>query len=156
MTVYTAAPVSTRVECPKYVVIPALGYGLEVPLVVRMLDPESIGMARLLRPGEVIPYGAQPVLLCPTTAYGAVCLEHTMRSWSPHVPRPWLVLVADAPAPPAAAARYRFRALRSRLVGVTTIPYLPALRGAESAEAAMQHKDVQAAGVHLRRQIERG
>lgn len=140
---------------PRYAVLatPTLG-GLEAPVVVCMLDPHRTGTARLLAPGEPIPYGAQPVLLCPTTVYGAICLEHAVRSWSPHIPRPWLVLVPDAPARPPLGVRYRITALKARLAGVATLPYLPALRTAETADAAMSDKKAQAAAQRLRRCLE--
>ncbi|MFJ4622555.1 hypothetical protein [Streptomyces sp. NPDC088812] len=119
-----------------------------------MLDSEGGGQARLLHPGESVPYGALPVLLAETTVYGAVCVEHMVRTWSTALPRPWLVLISDAPARPVPAARYRFRALRSRLAGTATVPYLPVLRTVESADEALQDKHVQAAAERLRRQME--
>ncbi|MFI6209165.1 hypothetical protein ACIBAI_22625 [Streptomyces sp. NPDC051041] len=118
-----------------------------------MLDPDGAGAARMLHPQEPIPYGALPVLLAETTVYGAVCVEHMLRSWTTALPRPWLVLVADAPVRPVPAARYRFRALQARLAGTATVPYLPVLRTVESADQALEHKDVQAAAVRLRRQM---
>lgn len=119
-----------------------------------MLDPEASGAARMLQPGESLPYGARPVLLAGTTVYGAVSVEHMLRGWTTALPRPWLVLIADAPIRPVPAARYRFRALQSRLAGTATVPYLPVLRGVEGADEAMKDKDVQAAAVKLRRDME--
>lgn len=111
-------------------------------------------MARVLQPGEPIPYGTRPVLIAETTVYGAVCVEHALRAWNSAVPRPWLVLVSDAPAAPVADARYRIRALRGRLAGVARVPYLPVLRAVEGADAALEHKDVKTAAAKLRRQME--
>ncbi|MBW1603520.1 hypothetical protein JJV70_15690 [Streptomyces sp. JJ66] len=142
---------------PRYVLIPVHGYGIAVATVARMLDVEGNGVARVLAPNEAIPYGAQPVLLAETTVYGAVCVERLLQAWGSAVhrpPKPWLVLVSDAPARPAAPARYRFRALHERVVGVARIPYLPSLRTVEDAEAALEHKDVQIAAAKLRRQLE--
>ncbi|WP_374987229.1 hypothetical protein, partial [Streptomyces fradiae] len=85
------------------------------------------GRARVLAPGEVLPYGAAPVLVSDTTLYGATRLEQTLLRWGP-LPRPWLVLVSDAPARPVQDARFLVRALEGRLAGVARVPYLPVLR----------------------------
>ncbi|MFJ7242638.1 hypothetical protein ACIQWB_36710 [Streptomyces olivaceus] len=119
-----------------------------------MLDPDGAGVARLLHPSEPIPYGALPVLLAETTVYGASCVEHMLRAWSTGLPRPWLVLVSDAPARPVPAARYRIRALEGRLAGVARVPYLPVLRTVEGADEALEYKNVRAAAETLRRQME--
>ncbi|MFC7872012.1 hypothetical protein ACFUS2_12800 [[Kitasatospora] papulosa] len=138
----------------KYAVIPVNGFGIAVATAVRMLDPDDQGAARVLPTGEQIPYGASPVLIVDSTVYGLVCVEQMLRGWHASLPRPWLVLVSDAPAPPVTAARYRTRALGSRLAGTVRIPYLPCLRTVESAEEALTHKDVQTAAARLRREIE--
>ncbi|MET7887811.1 hypothetical protein [Streptomyces avermitilis] len=138
----------------RYALIPVHGYGIAVATAARMLDPDGSGAARLLHPNEGVPYGSRPVLLAETTVYGATCVEHMMRNWSTALPRPWLVLISDAPAPAVPAARYRFRALGSRLAGTATVPYLPVLRTVEGADEALEHKDVKAAAQKLRRQIE--
>jgi hypothetical protein len=129
------------------------GYGIAVATVVHMLDAEGRGAARVLAPQEQIPYGAQPVLVAESTVYGAVCVERMLHGWGT-LPRPWLVLVADAPVAAPPAARYRVRALKERLAGVSQLPYLPVLRAVEGAEEALQYKDVRAAGEKLRRQME--
>ncbi|MFH8242634.1 hypothetical protein ACSLFT_22485 [Streptomyces sp. G6] len=138
----------------RYALIPVHGYGIAGAVVARMLDPETGGAARLLHPHEQVPYGARPVLLAETTVYGASCVEHMLREWTAGLPRPWLVLISDAPARPVAAARYRIRALGGRLAGVSRVPYLPVLRTVESVDEAVEHKDVAAAAVKLRRQME--
>ncbi|WP_158939369.1 hypothetical protein [Streptomyces sp. NRRL S-87] len=117
-----------------------------------MLDAGR-AQARILAPGESLPYGAQPVLLAETTVYGATCVEGMLRQWGP-LPKPWLVLVADAPTRPVAEARYLVRALQARLAGVATVPYLPMLRAVRDPEQAMEHKDVLAAAEKLRRTLE--
>ncbi|MGY5099486.1 hypothetical protein [Streptomyces sp. 900105245] len=138
----------------KYALIPVHGYSIAEATVAAMLDPETTGEARMLGPGESLPYGAVPVLLAGTTVYGAVAVERMLRDWTTALPRPWLVLIADAPARPAPAARYRFRALESRLAGTATVPYLPVLRTVEGPEDALQDKHVRAAAEKLRRQME--
>ncbi|MFI9801942.1 hypothetical protein [Streptomyces sp. NPDC052302] len=130
------------------------GYGIAVATVARMLDPDGRGAARVMAVGETIPYGVQPVLVADTTVYSATSLEEMLRHWGPR-PRPWLVLVADAPARPVAQARYLVRALEGRLAGTARVPYLPVLRAVAGPEEALQHKDVQAAAAKLRRALER-
>ncbi|MGZ3103482.1 hypothetical protein [Streptomyces sp. H72] len=144
-----SAPVGLR-----HALIPVHGYGIAGAVVSRMLDPQGEGTARLLHPNESIPYGALPVLLAETTVYGASCVEQMLRNWTSGLPRPWLVLVSDAPVRPVPAARYRVRALESRLAGVARVPYLPVLRTVEGADEALEHKDVRAAAEKLRRQME--
>ncbi|WP_345695767.1 hypothetical protein [Kitasatospora terrestris] len=111
--------------------------------------------ARGLHPGEPIPFGLQPVLVSPTTVYGTVLVETILRGWPPAgLPRPWLVLLADIPAKPASAARYRLRVLSSRLAGTVALPYLPALRAVERPEDALNDPTVARAAAQLRRQLE--
>jgi hypothetical protein len=149
----TTTPAAGPAVGPRYVLIPATGVSVAVAAVAAMLDPENRGRARVLGPQEYIPYGAQPVLVADTTVFGAVRVEEMLRGWGP-VPRPWLVLVADAPARPAPAARYRIRALEGRVVGVARVPYLPVLRAVEDAREALEHRAVSAAAQKLRRQME--
>ncbi|WP_392892929.1 hypothetical protein [Streptomyces sp. LN699] len=138
----------------RYALIPAHGHGIAVATVARMLDGEGGGdRARVLSPSESIPYGAQPVLLAESTVYGMSCVEQLLQQWGP-LPRPWLVLVSDAPARPVPDARYLVRALGSRLAGVAQVPYLPVLRAVKSPDEALEHKDVLAAADKLRRTME--
>ncbi|MFD4865270.1 hypothetical protein [Streptomyces sp. NPDC058412] len=119
-----------------------------------MLDGDAGGeRARVLAPSESIPYGAQPLLLAESTVYGLTCVEQLLQRWGP-LPKPWLVLVSDAPARPVSDARYLLRALGGRLAGVATVPYLPVLRAVKGPDEAMEHKDVLAAAARLRRTIE--
>lgn len=131
------------------------GYDISTATVARMLDENGDGRAaRILHSGQPVSFGSQPVIVAPTTAFAALSVEHLVRSWHAGVPRPWLVLVADVPAPEAPAARFRLRALESRLAGVARVPYLPVLRAVEGPEEALRHKDVKAAAEKLRRQLE--
>jgi hypothetical protein len=138
----------------RYALIPVHGYGIAVATVARMLDPTGAGTARVVHPSESIPYGSTPVLLAETTVYGAVCVENMLREWTTALPRPWLVLVADAPVKAVPAARYRFRALEARVLGTVHMPYLPVLRAVTGPDEALEYKDVLAAAEKLRRQME--
>lgn len=139
---------------PFYALIPVHATGIAAATVCRMLDPGGADTARVLGAGAPIPVGTHPVLISDTSVYGAMCVESMLRGWHPQVPRPWLVLVADAPAPPAPAARYRIRALQGRVLGVAQLPYLPTLRMVEGPEAALEHHDVKTAAAKLRRTME--
>ncbi|WP_330335803.1 hypothetical protein OHS33_39410 (plasmid) [Streptomyces sp. NBC_00536] len=123
--------------------------------VARMLDGDAAAgeRARVLGPAEAIPYGAQPVLLAETTVYGIKRVEDLLQRWG-SLPKPWLVLISDAPARPVPDARYLVRALEGRLAGVARVPYLPVLRAVRDPDEALEYKDVQAAAHGLRRKIE--
>lgn len=69
--------------------------------------------------------------------------------------RPLLLLVADAPLPDPALVAYRIDALRSRVRAVITVPYLPALRGADRAADLAQHRKVRAAAAQLAEDLQR-
>ncbi|MEW1926421.1 hypothetical protein [Streptomyces sp. NPDC088360] len=148
---------TTHASALKYGIVPVQGEGLLSATVSRMLDADD-GTGRLSRslmPGEPLPLGALAVLVADTTVYGTLRVEQLLRQWDPRVPRPWLVWVADAPARPAPAARFRIRALQARLAGVSQLPYLGVLRMVETPDEAMADKDVQSAAATLRRAIER-
>ncbi|WP_455355940.1 hypothetical protein [Streptomyces sp. SYSU K217416] len=120
-----------------------------------MLDGDAGGArARVLAPGEYIPYAAAPVLVADTTLHGATRVEETLLRWGP-LPKPWLVWVADAPARPVQDARFLIRALEGRLAGVAKVPYLPVLRAVKGPDEALEYKDVQSAAEKLRRTMER-
>ncbi|MGW6651248.1 hypothetical protein ACWGA4_15695 [Streptomyces rubiginosohelvolus] len=120
-----------------------------------MLDGDANGArARILAPGEPIPYAVAPVLVADTTLHAAVRAQETLLRWGER-PRPWLVLVADAPARPVQDARYLIRGLGNRLAGVARVPYLPVLRAVKGAEEALEYKDVRAAAEKLRAAMEK-
>ncbi|MEV0990960.1 hypothetical protein [Streptomyces sp. NBC_01006] len=150
-------PATDRPQEPglRYALILAAGWSIAKGLVQPMLADQDEDSARFLAPGEALPMGATPVVIADTTVSNSVCVEHLLRdTWSVHLPRPWLVLVADAPAPPPVAARYRIRALGARVIGTAYVPYLPVLRTVETAAEAMEHKDVRAAARKLRSALE--
>ncbi|MEU9535814.1 hypothetical protein AB0D00_26340 [Streptomyces sp. NPDC048213] len=149
-----ANPVNVKAVGPKYALIPVQGTGIAVAVAAWLLDDGAGGArARALESQEPLPFGAQPVLLAESTVYGVTGVEQMLRHWGP-LPKPWLVLVADAPVRPVADARYLVRALEGRLAGVTTFPYLPVLRTVKGPAEALEFKDVQAAGRKLRRAME--
>ncbi|MFE1028322.1 hypothetical protein ACFW5I_27770 [Streptomyces sp. NPDC058818] len=138
----------------RYALMPLDGTGIAVATVAAMLDNGAGGAAaRVLAPGEVLPYGTVPVVVTDTTVYGVQRLEEALLRWGP-LPKPWLVWVADAPARPVQDARFTVRALEGRLAGVARLPYLPVLRAVKGPDEALEYKDVQTAAARLRRTIE--
>src|SRR5690606_18276717 len=138
----------------RYALMPVDGNGIAVATVAAMLDNDAGGAtARVLAPGEVLPYGTVPVLVTDTTVYGVTRLEETLLRWGP-LPKPWLVWVADAPTRPVQDARFTIRALEGRLAGVARLPYLPVLRAVKGPDEALEYKDVQTAAARLRRPVE--
>ncbi|MFE0845879.1 hypothetical protein [Streptomyces rochei] len=138
----------------RYALMPVDGNGIAVATVAAMLDNGAGGAAaRVLAPGEVLPYGTVPVVVTDTTVFGVQRLEETLLRWGP-LPKPWLVWVADAPTRPVQDARFTVRALAGRLAGVAKLPYLPVLRAVTGPDEALEHKDVQTAAAKLRRTIE--
>ncbi|WP_152626624.1 hypothetical protein [Streptacidiphilus carbonis] len=150
------APIYQPLAALKYALTPVHGHDIAVATVALMLDgvDGAGGRARVLHPGEPVPFGAQPVLVAPSTVYATVLIENLLRQWPAHVPKPWLVLVADVPAAPAPAARYRLRALSARLAGIALVPYLPVLRTVEGPGDAIQDADVIRAAAKLCRRLE--
>lgn len=138
---------------PRYALVPVHGYDIVAATVLFMIDDGQGGTAVASGMGYEIPFGAQPVLVAPSTVYAMAGVAHALRTWPAQTPRPWLVLVADVPAAPAPAARFRIRSLRGRLAGVVHVPYLPVLRAAEGPEEAMKDKSVRRAAENLRREL---
>ncbi|MFD7915158.1 hypothetical protein ACFV30_31295 [Streptomyces sp. NPDC059752] len=151
----TSIPATHPPVALQYALIPVHGHGIAVATVARMLDGDAADgeRARVLGPADSIPYGAQPVLLADTTVYGVKRVEELLLRWG-SLPKPWLVLISDAPARPVPDARYLVRALEGRLAGVARVPYLPVFRAVEDPDEALEYKDVQAAAQGLRRKIE--
>lgn len=151
----TSTPSTGRPVALRYALMPVDGNGIAVATVAAMLDNDAGGTrARVLVPGEVLPYGTVPVVVTDTTLYGVTRLEETLLRWGP-LPKPWLVWVADAPTRPVQDARFLVRALEGRLAGVAKVPYLPVLRAVTGPDAALEYKDVQTAAEKLRRTMER-
>ncbi|MGY1548234.1 hypothetical protein [Streptomyces sp. MN6] len=150
----TTAPASGAPAELRYALMPLDGNGIALATVAAMLDNDAGGArARVLGPGQVLPYGTVPVLVTDTTVYGVTRLEETLLRWGP-LPKPWLVWVADAPTGPVQDARFMMRALEGRLAGVARLPYLPVLRAVAGPDEALEYADVQTAAEKLRRTIE--
>ncbi|WP_326655674.1 hypothetical protein [Streptomyces sp. NBC_01750] len=73
--------------------------------------------------------------------------------WHPTVPRPYLVIVRDAPLRLPRAVVYRRRAIGSRVLGIAEVPYLVRLREIDTPAEGLTHPAVQKAARNLRRQL---
>jgi hypothetical protein len=102
-----------------------------------------------LRVGDRLPADATPVLVTRSTAAGLAAVGDLLAAWHPDVPPPWLVVVADLPAPPPATVRYRVRALSGQVRGAVTVPYLWPLRAASRLDEVGETRAVRRAGREL-------
>jgi hypothetical protein len=95
------------------------------------------------------PAGAALLVVARTTASGTAAAAWHVT----HAPRParlHLVLVADAPAPPPLACRYRARALKGVVAAVTWVPWVWSLRAVDRVTDADDAQAVRRAAAALR------
>ncbi|MFI9203741.1 hypothetical protein [Streptomyces sp. NPDC053048] len=134
---------------PRFAVLGAHG-GAGVSTTVALLDPQQQGLAVELPSGAPLPPDHVPVVVVRSTAYGMRQVSHLLGHWHPGLGRPWLVVVRDAPLPQLPMVTYRLRALGSRVLGTVHVPYLAALRNAETPAEALHHRSVVKAAAALR------
>ena len=87
------------------------------------------------------------------TAFGLNQVGAYLGGWPAGLPRPWLVLVRDAPLPPPKPAVFRRRALGSRVLGVSVVPYLYQLRAVDTPEDGVRIRAVAQAARRLRAEL---
>jgi hypothetical protein len=145
-----ASPTMAR----RFAVIGAHG-GAGTSTVTAMLDPTRLGVAVEVSAG-VSAAGRHPVLVARGTAYGTARAAELMADWPPRWPRPWLVLVADAPGDPPPAARFRLRVLSGRLTGVARLSYLHRLRCVDDPLEALTDRRVARVAARLRTLLNTG
>ncbi|MFD0409955.1 hypothetical protein [Kitasatospora sp. NPDC127116] len=121
--------------------------------MTRLLDPADDGSAVELQAGSTLPPNYTPVVVTRSTAYGLKRTGELLNRWHPGTPRPYLVVVRDAPLRPPLPARYRTRALSARTLGVATVPYLYRLRLVDTPEEGLSHRPVARASSSLRSQL---
>lgn len=92
--------------------------------------------------GEHLPAGSLPALVVRSSASGMNAAAALLAQWHPEVPLPWLVVVADVPAPPPPPVRYRLRVVRGMAHATVDVPFLWPLRAADSAEEVATAKPV--------------
>lgn len=110
------------------------------------VEPGGADAAKLAERDRVV------VLVARSTAYGMAAAARRLTAW-PSSTLPWLVVVADAPAPPPVAARFRVRALRPRTAGIAQVPYLFPLRAVDHAAEVLDATSVSRAAVQLLRAL---
>jgi hypothetical protein len=148
MGTQTPAPVASR-PTHWFAVLGAHG-GAGTSTVTLLLDPDRSGAAIELAAGQQLPPHYTPVVVARSTAYGLHRTGELLERWHPGVPRPWLVIVRDAPIRPPLPVRYRTRALGARLLGTVHVPYLYRLRVVDTPADALSHRPVAKAGLALR------
>lgn len=124
--------------------------GAGMSTVVRLLDPQGQGWAVELSPGQHLPHNYIPVVVTRSTAYGLHRTQDLLNRWHPSIPRPWLVVIRDAPLRPPLPVRYRLRTVAPRTLGIAHVPYLYRLRLVDDPAEALTDTPVSKAGRELR------
>ena len=124
--------------------------GAGISTVVRLLDPQSQGWARELSPGQHLPQQFIPVVVTRSTAYGLHKTQDLLNHWHPSVPRPYLVVIRDAPLRPPMPVLYRLRTLAPKTLGIAHVPYLYRLRTVDDTAEALTDAPVSKAARELR------
>lgn len=109
--------------------------------VVEMLQIGGVP-ALDLELGEHLPSSAVPALVARSTASGMKSAAEMLAQWHPDVPLPWLIVVADVPAPPPPPVRYRLRVVRGMARATVDVPFLWPLRAVDHAEEVAGAKPV--------------
>ncbi|KOV17171.1 hypothetical protein ADK91_02950 [Streptomyces sp. XY511] len=117
------------------------------------MDPDGSGGSFELTKGSQLPPHYTPLVVARSTAFGLAAAVQLIGAWHPDVPRPYLVVVADAPLRLPRAARYRMKTVRPRVLGIVEVPYLVRLREADTPADGLTLRPVQKAARILRRQL---
>ncbi|MCI0690045.1 MAG: hypothetical protein L0Y54_22840 [Sporichthyaceae bacterium] len=152
-----AAPGASRGPEPpapgaRQFVVSAAHGGAGASTVTAMLDPDGAGAAVEAPPGMPAP-GRCPVLVARASSYGLLRAGQVLTSWPVAGPRPYLVLVADAPVAMPGPARFRLRVLGGSTAGVAHVRYLFRLRWFDHPTAALEIPAVAAAAQRLRARL---
>ncbi|MFF4291001.1 hypothetical protein ACFY0R_37760 [Streptomyces sp. NPDC001633] len=134
---------------PFFAVLGAHG-GAGTTTVARFLDPDGSGGSLELARGQSMPAGFVPVVVARSTAYGMRSAAHLLGTWHPSIPRPWLVIVKDAPLAAPKPVAFRRHTLQRRVLGIADVPYLVHLRSVDTPDEALTQKAVQRAARQLR------
>ncbi|OII64305.1 hypothetical protein BJP40_00090 [Streptomyces sp. CC53] len=127
--------------------------GAGASTVTRWIDPNGDTGTTELALGAHLPPDYIPVVVARSTAFGMASAVQLLGAWNPQVPKPFLVVVADAPLRMPRASAYRIRSVRSRVLGIAKVPYLVRLREIDTPAAGLAYRDVQRAARNLRRQL---
>lgn len=117
--------------------------GCGVSSCVRLLDPDRIGKVQEIPVGGELPADTMPVLVARSTAIGMRATAVMLKRWHESgLPRPGLLVVADAPWRYPSIVRYRLRALSSQVSGIVRMPYLYQLRALDDPASVLQYRRV--------------
>jgi len=122
--------------------------GAGVTTVVELLLLGGLS-AMPLQLGEHLPANAVPVLVARSSATGLTAAATLLAQWHPDVPEPFLVVVADVPAPPPPPVRYRLRVVRGMARATIEVPFLWPLRAVDNVAEVATTKPVARAIVRL-------
>lgn len=152
MSQYAAPGVETPHASRLFGVLAAHG-GAGASTITRWLDPGGDTATMELALGSHLPPHYIPVVVARSTAFGMANAVQLIGGWNPEVPRPYLVVVGDAPLRMPRASAYRIRSLRPRVLGIAQVPYLVRLREIDTPADGLAYRDVQKAARKLRRQL---
>lgn len=124
--------------------------GAGISTVVRLLDPQSQGWAVELHHGDHLPHNYIPVVVTRSTAYGLHRTQDLLNRWHPGTPRPYLVVIRDAPLRLPLPVRYRLRTVAPKTLGIAHVPYLYRLRLVDNTAEALTDAPVSRAARELR------
>ncbi|MGW1666181.1 hypothetical protein [Streptomyces microflavus] len=127
--------------------------GAGTSTITRWLDLDDSGETFELKKGSQLPPHYTPVVVCRSTALGLSSAVRFIGGWHPDVPRPYLVVVGDAPLRLPRAASYRMKVVRPRVLGIVEVPYLVHLREVDTPAEGLAHRSVQKAARTLRQQL---
>lgn len=149
----TSASTAERPTASRYFGVMGAHGGAGTSTITRWLDPDGSGGTFELAKGSHLPPNYTPLVVCRSTAFGLANAVQLIGAWHPDVPRPYLVVVGDAPLRLPRAARYRMRTVRPGVLGIAEVPYLVRLREADTPADGLAHRPVQKAARSLRRQL---
>lgn len=92
--------------------------------------------------GEHLSPGSVPALVTRSTAAGMKAAAELLAHWHRDVELPWLIVVADVPAPPPPPVRYRLRVVRGMARATVDVPFLWPLRAVDHVEEVAGAKPV--------------
>lgn len=127
--------------------------GAGTSTVTRWLDPNGDDGTMELPKGSHLPPHCIPLVVARSTAFGMSRAVQFIGSWHSDVPRPYLVVVRDAPLGLPKATAYRMRAIRPRVLGIVEVPYLVRLREIDTPAEGLEIRNVRRAARDLRRRL---
>lgn len=151
-TVQPVSPAAAPAHHPRFGVVGVHG-GAGASTIACWLSSAGQAAVAVELPGSQVPVGCRPVLVAAYTASGTLRAAEYLGAWPTGLPRPWLVLVRDAPLPPPKVAVYRRRAVAGRVLGMSDVPYLPRLRTVDNPEDGLKAPVVARAARRLRAEL---